>query len=297
MGDSKIKALHYFIRESNVGELKFVLEDIGSILGNKDFLQDAEIVEALRGYYESHLSHHELPNGTQVVVTAHGRREPENHKAAEGEGEEEQSPSANPAEFVYVDAAKNVKFSLDVTTGECKVLDDACKEADSDSQAFKEKLVESLDKYISERFKPGTTFGTLSVTGENPWTVHIDISCHNLNHKNFWGGEWLSRWTVTHTAGSSDFELTGNIKISNHYFEQGNIQFKLDKAYDTPVKGTAADGDVAQSVFAQISKLEEAYQNSLEAMYEDISENHMKNLRRRLPFTGKSFEWGVSKLV
>lgn len=96
--------------------------------------------------------------------------------------------------------------------------------------------------------------------------------------------------------GSTDYQLSGSIKIVNHYFEQGNIQFKLDKNYDSPISGSAS-GDISQSVVAHIAKLEEEYQAGLEDMYEEISENHMKSLRRLLPVTGKNFDWGVPKLT
>lgn len=56
-------------------------------------------------------------------------------------------------------------------------------------------------------------------------TVKVEISCHNFNFKNYWGGEFLSTWTVD--LGSES--ITGQIKIHNHYFEQGNIQFNLNK--------------------------------------------------------------------
>lgn len=306
MSDSKTKALQYFIQESTVGELDYIIDDIGSIVGNKDFLQQPEIIEALRQYHESHLNHQTLPDGTKVVVTEKGRREaevqkePEPEPVAEGEGQPEPAEptpvEADPAEFTYVDEARNIKFTLNVNSGEVKVVNDAEKHQDEAVQGFKEQLVESLDKYIAAHYKELTTLGTVSVEGTDQITAHIEISCHNLNHKNFWGGEWLSRWTVTHTLGSSDFEVTGKINIHNHYFEQGNIQFELNKSFDSPTAGTVT-GDAAESILESINKLEETYQISLEDMYEEISENHMKNLRRKLPFTGKNFEWGTTKLM
>ncbi|CAI2377149.1 unnamed protein product [Moneuplotes crassus] len=299
MSDSKTKALQYFIQEATVGELEYIIDDIGTIVGNKDFLQQPEIIQALREYQERHLNHQTLPDGTKVVVTEKGRRETEVTKEPEpeAEGEGEQPPAeTDPFEFTYVDEARNIKFTLNVNSGEVKVVNDAEKHHDEAVQGFKEQLVESLDKYIAGHYKELTTLGTVSVEGTDQITAHIEISCHNLNHKNFWGGEWLSRWTVTHTLGSSDFEITGRINIHNHYFEQGNIQFELNKSFDSPTAGTVS-GDAAESIIAAINKLEENYQVSLEEMYEEISDNHMKNLRRKLPFTGKNFEWGVSKLM
>jgi capping protein (actin filament) muscle Z-line, alpha len=49
--------------------------------------------------------------------------------------------------------------------------------------------------------------------------MRIEVSCHNLNFKNYWGGEWLSTWTVD----LKNETMSGSIKVHNHYFEQGNI--------------------------------------------------------------------------
>jgi hypothetical protein len=297
MESSKVKALHYFIKEATVGELDYILEDISNIIGNKDFINEPEIIEALRTYHETHLNHHTLPNGQEVVVSEHGRRENELKAPVEAEGEGDASES-NPGLFTYVDEARNTRFTVDVRheVSKCKVIDDSEKHADEAVQGFKETLVESLDKYLSECYKAGTARGTVSMEGSGTITAHIEISCHNLSHKNFWGGEWLSKWTVTHTIGSTDYNLSGSIKIVNHYFEQGNIQFKLDKSFDSLSK-QCAQGNVSENILEQISNLEEKYQASLEEMYEEISDNHMKNLRRKLPFTGKAFDWGVPKIL
>lgn len=303
MGDNKTKALQYFIKEAAVGELDYIIDDISTILGNKEFLNQPDIIQALREYHETHLNHHTLPDGTKVVVTENGRRETEVVKQpeieAEGEGEAEavaEPAATNPSEFTYVDEARNCKFTLDVTSGEVKILNNSEKNEDESVQGFKESLVESLDKYISEHYKQMTTLGSVSIKGSDIITTDIEISCHNLNHKNFWGGEWLSRWSITHTLGASDFQITGKINILNHYFEQGNIQFELEKTFDTSTSGVVG-GDASQSIIAHINKLEEEYQNSLESMYEEISESHMKSLRRKLPFTGKTFDWGVPKMM
>lgn len=51
-----IKVCKFFIKSSPVGELQDVLDDITNIIG-QDFLQNTEIKEALRDYYETHKLH------------------------------------------------------------------------------------------------------------------------------------------------------------------------------------------------------------------------------------------------
>jgi len=71
-----IKVCKYFIKSSPVGELDEVLEDIGKVLGNRDFQSAPEIKEALREYYETHKMILRFPSGETALVSAHGRQEP-----------------------------------------------------------------------------------------------------------------------------------------------------------------------------------------------------------------------------
>jgi hypothetical protein len=76
----------------------------------------------------------------------------------------------------------------------------------------------------------------------------VEISCHNFNFKNFWGGEFLSSWVVDM---QSEF-LQGQVKIHNHYFEQGNIQFNMNKSFGPIQLKTMT----AKAIVDQISKQE-----------------------------------------
>ena len=80
-------------------------------------------------------------------------------------------------------------------------------------------------------------------------SIKVEISCHNFNFKNFWGGEWLSSWTLDLAQET----ITGQIKVHNHYFEQGNIQFNLNRDF-TATKVTG--GLTGKSIVDAICKLE-----------------------------------------
>lgn len=90
-------------------------------------------------------------------------------------------------------------------------------------QALKNEIAEHLNAYIQEDFKAGTSLGTVYIDGEEDLTIRINVSCHNLNFKNFWGGEWQSTWDISHRLGTDTFTCVGRIKVNNHYFELGNI--------------------------------------------------------------------------
>lgn len=54
---------------------------------------------------------------------------------------------------------------------------------------------------------------------------------------------------------------------------------------------------VGKGIIQLIKKTEEEYQKSLETTYETVKEHHIKNLRRKLPYTGQKFNWEVPKLM
>lgn len=79
-----------------------------------------------------------------------------------------------------------------------------------------------MQKYTTENFKEGTTLFQVTQGGSDDEQT-IEISCHNYKLDAFWSGEWLTTFTIK--AGV----LSGDLKIKCHYFEQGNMQFNLDK--------------------------------------------------------------------
>jgi hypothetical protein len=104
-----------------------------------------------------------------------------------------------------------------------------------------------MNSYLNRQYRKGTTeFGVYS--NAEGTELKIEISCHNLNFKSFWGGEWLSSWVIN----LEDNSISGGIKVHNHYFEQGNIQFNMDK--DFPISKLSAQ--TARAIVDFIAKNE-----------------------------------------
>lgn len=70
----------------------------------------------------------------------------------------------------------------------------------------------------------------------------------NVKLDGFWAGEWQSTWTVNNGV------LSGDLKIRAHYFEMGNMQFNLDKTFDSINVQNITD---ATSILAAIKKVED----------------------------------------
>lgn len=104
-----------------------------------------------------------------------------------------------------------------------------------------------MNSYLNRQFRKGTAEFGVYANGAGT-ELRIEISCHNLNRKSFWGGEWQSAWLLDLESS----HLSGSVKIQNHYFEQGNIQFNMSK--DFPAAKLSAL--TARAVVDSISKSE-----------------------------------------
>ena len=101
--------------------------------------------------------------------------------------------------------------------------------------------------YLNRQFRKGTTEFAVYSSGDGN-EMRVDISCHNLNFKSYWGGEWISSWVID-VAGQT---VSGSVRVHNHYFEQGNIQFNINKDF-APTKIANLTG---KTVVDHISKNE-----------------------------------------
>ena len=130
-------------------------------------------------------------------------------------------------------------------------------------------------------YKDGTTRAALCFNQAGQ--LQIDISCISTNFQAFWGGEWQAEWLVDTQSQS----LNGTIKINNHYFEAGNIQFNLKKQIG-PISLTASDGP---GIVAAIQEQETKYQMGIDEMHDQMKDDVFKKMRRILPVTGQRFQW------
>lgn len=192
MDEEKINAIKYFIKDAPVGELRLVVQDIEALVGSAEQFQLPELKEALREYYEAHVSHHSLEDGTVVAVTKEGRCE-------DAEGEE------STGDFKYIDEARGIVFNLNPTTGEVTLVSQSSENPNADAENLKKDLITELQAYVASDFKEGTTLPTVFVDGDSELTIRINMSCHNLNLQNYWGGQWVSTWDVMHQVGDDSF--------------------------------------------------------------------------------------------
>lgn len=121
------------------------------------------------------------------------------------------------------------------------------------------------------------------------------LSSINCNLKNFWTGEWISVWEVK--KESNNFILSGNVRLSTYYYEEGNVQFKLNKNYDSKVSVGENNDSSAAEIIKSIGLLENNVQLELDKIYDSLSDEYLKPLRRRMPITGQKMNWNLNQIA
>lgn len=243
--DPRLKVLHYFIRNTPVGELKEMLRDIRTLVP-AEVLELPEFSYYLSLYHEAHGL--KVPIDTQLALLC---------DSAKIEGR-------------YYDPKISKSFLYDPITEEVQeVMDmEPCSELVSALQA-------QLDQYLADHYSP-EAIGRVYASEEG---VVIRVFCQVVNLRNFYTGEWLGQWEL---KGN---QLTGNVTINAHYFEDGNLQMRHQKDFQQ----TISDPTSGNLVISALKSLEQTLETELDSLYETLPKGSLKLLRRALPVTRTKF--------
>ena len=257
-----VKVAKYIIKKTPIGHLGKSLENLRSVVGEQVMDTD-EVKQEIHTYGESHLSavNNDVTNSKVVI-----------------------SPFTKDSEGFYHDQGQKIKFKIGLESG-------AVEEAQSEevNNDLRDIIEQKVKKYLEKCYKMDVTRYNVYYDGGNK--IIVLISVHNLNLKSFWSGEWLSTWELD----ISGKQIKGILKANTYYYEEGNIQFNLD----TKFNGNAKGGDnnaIADSLVEFIKTSENSVQLELEKVYDELSENYIKPLRRKLPVTGTKMNWNINQL-
>ena len=77
--------------------------------------------------------------------------------------------------------------------------------------------------------------------------------------------------------------MNGNVKINTYYYEEGNIQFNLKKDFSTTLTNEKEEDELATEIISFIQECENSIQVNLDKLFDDLSDQYIKPLRRKLP--------------
>lgn len=156
--------------------------------------------------------------------------------------------------------------------------------------AYREKLSAKFGAHVSNFYPDGVSvvYGTEGEGGA--FVVTACLSATKTNLSNRWSGRIKAKYVCTFTPGDDAVEIAGKLDVKVHYFEEGNVQ--LNTTHETSLKCKGLDEDEFGTTFAAaVEKDEQEWHKKMLASFADLSDNTFKHLRRKLPLTGKKFDF------
>ena len=147
---------------------------------------------------------------------------------------------------------------------------------DKDLELKRVALQADIDTYIKEKFPCDAAAGSVYA---KDGVLSIAITGERVNLRNMYSGKWNSQFTVDKLS-EDKATLNGEIKVHNHYFEEGNIQMQTAK----PVSGKeitfSSEKELSEKIIAAITEVEQETQKALHFIVNTAHVSTLKELRK-----------------
>lgn len=153
-------------------------------------------------------------------------------------------------------------------------------------------IEKAMETYSDEKFG-SKYYSSVLVSKDNQLT--IVCSAQRINLRNYWSGQWTSKWIIDNLQTSNELVLKGTIKLAVHYFENGNLQLHSQKDLSIPLKSAHYFNpeELGQLIKTTILNAENVIQSNLEKMYLNMKMETLKEMRRVMPITQTKMDWSI----
>jgi capping protein alpha len=260
--EEKLAIATHFLLSSPPAEVKEVLSDVKVVLNPPTLMTDGVLKGIFRKYNTQNFEVVD-GEGTPVLLSEFGELDAKHYLTGRGEV------------FVVDHVAQKGTKATDGPTF-----------TPGPMEATRDALQKVMEEYATTQFSDGSA--TVAVYEKGSELVVL-VSGSKANLRNYWSGKWRSEWHVDPKGKT----VKGKVRILIHYFEDGNVQ--LDQNKDIDKAGVTAKGSdeksFAEGVKSFISAQEGAIQETLEEMYQNMSVETFKDMRRILPIAKTKMDW------
>nr|XP_060611908.1 F-actin-capping protein subunit alpha-2-like [Anolis sagrei ordinatus] len=260
----KAQLVSRLVKQAPPGEFKEVFSDLRMLVDD-----DAMMCEEAENLCAIHDKDHFTPVQTErcnVLLTRHNELE----------------------ENRFLDPQNRVSFKYDHLR---RMPSDfqAHHEEDKKGEAWRREFHEALKVYVDKHYPEGLCSVFIKDTAVRTIFVAC-IESHRHRPSAFWNGLWRSEWTFALVPSSTSTEVTGNVLIQAHYFEDANMHLNVAKDVEETLLVTDKI-QTAQEFVKLVEKVENAVQRGLMEEYQHMNGTYLKSFRRQLPITHARLDW------
>ena len=84
--------------------------------------------------------------------------------------------------------------------------------------------------------------------------------------------------------------------LRRHYFEDGNVQLQTHKAYNEQPLAFSDAAELGKAIVDMIDGCESDLQKGLQEMYDNMSKETFKAMRRVMPVTRTKMKWNIHEV-
>lgn len=160
-------------------------------------------------------------------------------------------------------------------------------------------LHEKIENYQTKNFlsKPGVTARVALTHGDEHNQLRVHTYAQKIDAPNQYAASWKATWSIRATE-LGVAEISGKVALHSYAHEGGNVQLQIQKEFPPTRVGRASAEDGAEAtlvdgIVEQIRTWETILLGILETMNDSVSSDHLKAIRRVLPFTKTKMNWDV----
>ncbi len=151
---------------------------------------------------------------------------------------------------------------------------------------------EMMKQYLQENYSGRGVKSNYSIDSyDDGKTTTILLYAERIQLHQYHAGSWTARYTIVEEEGGL-VTMSGKISLHAHTFENGNLQLRstIDLAPISNIKK-----DDTTTIIKQIQAWDEtSVMDPLRNVYENMSSDILKQLRRVMPVTRTRFDWNVA---
>ena len=181
------------------------------------------------------------------------------------------------------DWIKTIRHEHNSRTGREALDSSNAPKLENDSLDLQDGMQQYTDQFYNAR---GVNANHVLSSPNADGQVTILLYAERIQLQQYHAGSWTARYFINEHVDEEKLTISGKIVLHAHTFENGNLQLK--SIVDLPRVETNKSG-----IFQQIQKWDEDSVMALRGVYDDMSGDILKKLRRVMPVTRTRFDWNV----